>query len=423
MTNRLIRRVIILGAFAILLVIIVQTYWIRQLWDVNERDFDRAVNLALFNVAKDVSVVSRSALPAQNLINRLSSNYYVVNVNTQIDATNLDFYLRKNIESVHLNEDFYYGIYDCHNDQMVYGNYISFNGEKDTSAIAKELPKYDKFTYYFGVSFPKRTNYLLSSMRFSIIFSVILLVTIFFFIYSLLIILRQKRLSELQKDFINNMTHEFKTPISTIKLSADVFANHPFIQSDVRLVKYANIIKEQNNRLNTQVEKVLQITKIDNKMLKLHLETIDLHELLNSVLSTVLVKIEGMDGVLDIQEHARRPIVKADTLHLTNILHNLLDNAMKYCKQAPEITVITEETGNFVSLTVADKGIGVEKEYHKQVFERFYRVPTGDVHNVKGFGLGLYYVKNICKAHNWNIVFDSEPGVGTSIKITMPKAI
>ena len=420
MNNRLIRRVIILGAFAILFVVIIQTYWIRQLWDVNQRNFDMSVNGALLNVAKDISVVSRSTLPAQNLINRLSSNYYVVNVNSQIDATNLDFYLRKDLEAVHLNEDFYYGIYDCHNDQMVYGNYISYAGDKDTSGVKKELPKYDKFIYYFGVSFPKRTQSLLGNMKLSITFSVILLMTVFFFIYSLLIILRQKRLSELQKDFINNMTHEFKTPISTIKVSADVFASHPFVQNDPRLLKYAKIIKEQNNRLNTQVEKVLQITKIDTKMLQLNLEVINLHELLGVVLSSVQVKIEELNGTMLLEEHETHPVIKADVLHLTNIIHNLLDNAMKYSKGIPEITVTTEDVGNAIALTFADKGIGIDKEYQKQVFERFYRVPTGDIHNVKGFGLGLYYVKNICKAHGWAVSLESEKEFGTKIKIIMP---
>jgi len=421
LTNHLIRRVIILGAIAIILVIVVQTYWIRQLWDVNERDFDRAVNVALFNVAKDISVISRSTLPAQNLINRLSSNYYVVNVNTQIDATNLDFYLRKNIEAVHLNEDFYYGIYDCHNDQMVYGNYISYTGVSDTGNIKKELPKYDKFIYYFGVSFPNRTNYLLTSMGLSIFFSVILLVTILFFIYSLLVILRQKRLSELQKDFINNMTHEFKTPISSIKVSADVFANHPLIQKDERLSKYAKIIKEQNNRLNSQVEKVLQITKIDRKILKLNLETINLDELIAAILPSIQIKVEELEGTLTVEEHAKLPIIKADTLHLTNILNNLLDNAIKYCKDKPHIVIGTNDFGKNLQLTVADQGIGIGKEYQSQVFERFYRVPTGDIHNVKGFGLGLYYVRNICKAHGWKISLDSEANKGTKVIIEIPK--
>ena len=182
---------------------------------------------------------------------------------------------------------------------------------------------------------------------------------------------------------------------STLKVAADVFASHPVIQSDGRLSKYSQIMREQNNRLNTQVEKVLQITRIDKNTLDLNTEIINLHELLETILPAIQVKIEGMDGILEQRLRAKQPYIKADTLHLTNIIHNLLDNAMKYCKSnKPEILVITEESERNIRLMISDRGIGIDKE-HKKIFHRFYRVPTVNIHNVKGFGLGLFYVKNI----------------------------
>jgi two-component system, OmpR family, phosphate regulon sensor histidine kinase PhoR len=422
MDNKSIQRVVILGALAIFLVIATQTYWVVSTWNLSENEFNSKITIALQNTARQLSVADASVLPTQNLIKRLSSNTYAVNMNMQINASNLDHFLRENMELI--NEDYNYAIYDCHDEKMMYGKYVTFTPNADTSNVKKDFPILDDATYFFVVRFPKRTSSILGTMTLTIIFTVISLLTVLFFISSLIIILRQKRLSELQKDFINNMTHEFKTPISTIKVAADVFLSHPAIQNDNRLARYAQIVKEQNNRLNTQVEKVLQLTRIDRKTLDLNLEIINLHELLETIVPSIQVKVEGQNGTLDQMLHSKQPYIKADTLHLTNITHNLLDNAIKYCKDGkPEVFVSTEDDGKNVRLIIADRGIGIEKDHHKKVFQRFYRVSTGDVHNVKGFGLGLFYVKNIVQAHGWSITLDSEPDRGTTICIDIPRVV
>jgi two-component system, OmpR family, phosphate regulon sensor histidine kinase PhoR len=423
MNNNTIQRIIILGALAILFVMVTMTYLVRQSWDENERNFDRSVRIALSNAAQQLSTVNESLLPPDR-IRRLSSNEYAVNVNSQINPSNLDFFLRKEFEDIHLNEDFEYAIYDCHDEKMVYGKRVSYTAAKDTSSVGGDFPKLADATYYFVTRFTARSSSILASMSLILVLSAISLMTVLFFIYSLFIILRQKRLSELQKDFINNMTHEFKTPISTIKVAADVFVSNPGIQGDARLSKYAQIIREQNNRLNTQVEKVLQITRIDKDTLQLNTEIINLHELLETILPTIQVKIEGQNGILEQRLRAKQPYIKADTLHLTNIIHNLLDNAIKYCKDGkPEVLVSTEDADKNIRMMISDSGIGIEKEHHKKIFQRFYRVPTGNIHNVKGFGLGLYYVKNIVQAHGWNIDLASEKERGTTIIIDIPKVL
>ncbi len=423
MNNSTIQRIIILGALAILFVMVTMTYLVRQSWDENERNFDRSARIALGNAAQQLSSMNGSALPPDR-IKRLSSNEYAVNVNSQINPSNLDFFLRQEFEEIHLNEDFEYAIYDCHDEKMVYGKRISYTAAKDTSSVGGEFPKLADATYYFVTRFTARSSSILASMGLILVLSAISLMTVLFFIYSLFIILRQKRLSELQKDFINNMTHEFKTPISTIKVAADVFVSNPGIQGDARLSKYAQIIREQNNRLNTQVEKVLQITRIDKDTLQLNTEIINLHELLETILPTIQVKIEGQNGILEQRLRAKQPYIKADTLHLTNIIHNLLDNAMKYCKDGkPEVLISTEDGDKNIRMMISDSGIGIEKEHHKKIFQRFYRVPTGNIHNVKGFGLGLYYVRNIVQAHGWNIDLASEKERGTTIIIDIPKVL
>ena len=425
MNNRTIQRIVFLGALATIFVIASQLYMLTQAYNLKERDFDASVNIALLNVAKDLSLVNQNILPP-NLVKRISKNTYAVNVNSKITASNLDFFLRKNFESSALTEDFDYAIYDCHDEKMVYGKYVSYSAASsgDSLKVDKNLPKLADVIYYFVVRFPKRESSIFSGLGFMLVFTGISLLTIVFFIYALTVILRQKRLSELQKDFINNMTHEFKTPISTIKVAADVFVSNPLVQSDARLTRYAQIIREQNNRLNSQVEKVLQLARIDKKTLELNKEVINLHELLDTILPAIQVKIEEKQGILNQDLKATQPYIKADMLHLTNILHNLLDNAMKYARDGkPDITVHSYDMGKKLRLVLEDKGIGIDKEHHKKVFFRFYRVPTGNIHNVKGFGLGLFYVKNIVAAHDWSIDLESELNAGTKIILDIPKVI
>jgi len=421
MKSSVIRQVVILGAIAIISIIAVQSYWVLKTWDLKEQEFHRSVNIALRKVAENLSKLNQSVLPHKNLVTRLSSNYYIVNMEDVIDAGQLEFYLQKEFEALAMNIDFEYAIFDCSSDEMVYGNYCTYSVEPKDNVELGKFPKFDKFTYYFGVKFPTRTSYLVGKMQLSIIFTIVLFITVLFFAYAMFVILRQRRLSEMQKDFINNMTHEFKTPISTIKISADVFLNNKAIQKDDRLLRYASIIKEQNQRLNDQVEKVLQLAKIERDSFKLHIEKVDLHELLISTLQSVDLKVGEAGGVLKNNLKADDPIINADKLHLSNIIYNLLDNAVKYCNGKPEIIVETSDVGDKILLTVKDHGIGIPKEDQSKVFDKFYRIPTGNVHNVKGFGLGLFYLKKICDAHDWKINLESELNKGTTISILMKR--
>ena len=418
MKNSTIIRVVIFGAIAIIGIIAIQVHLLMRTWDEKEQEFHEKVVIALTNVA-DTFEKMGSSLPAYDFIKPITSNYYVVNVNDVINPNNLDFFLRKELEE--LQEDFEYRIYDCETQEMVFGNFISYSNtinSIDTSELKKEkLPLLNELNYYFGVRFPNRTSEIFSSMRLTIVFAVILFFTMLFFIYSISIILRQKRLSEMQKDFINNMTHEFKTPISTIKISSDVFLNNSQIKEDKRLFQYAQIIQEQNERLNNQVEKVLQLARIERDNFKLNLEQINLHEILINILPSVEMKIQEKGGQLTNNLAAENISLKADKFHLTNILHNVLDNAIKYCKEAPTIEVKTENIRNKPCIKIVDQGIGIAKEHLPKVFNKFYRVPTGNIHNVKGFGLGLFYIKNICEAHGWRLHLNSEEGKGTEVAI------
>ncbi len=424
MKNSTIIRVVIFGTLAIIGIIAIQSYLLFNTWNAEAKEFQEKVTIALQNVAKEFEKLGSNP-PAYDVIKQVSSNYYVVDINNTINPNNLEIFLRRELEEVGLREDFDYGIYNCDTKKMAYGKYISYSQGGEVPRVnepKQQLPvhEHDNFLYYFGVRFPNREAQIVGSMKLTIILSSILFVTTLFFVYSIFIILRQKRLSEMQKDFINNMTHEFKTPISTIKISSEVFLKSPEITDNKRLLQYATIINEQNQRLNKQVEKVLQLAKIERDNFKLNKEKIDLHELLGSILNSVKIQVEKEGGNLTSMFKADSPMLYADRLHLTNILHNLLDNAMKYCQGVPNITVSSENSPNGkVKLSITDTGLGIAKENQQKIFDKFYRVPTGDVHNVKGFGLGLFYTKNICDAHGWKISLESEPNKGTCVTILM----
>ncbi|MBK6564309.1 MAG: HAMP domain-containing histidine kinase [Saprospiraceae bacterium] len=420
MPNYLIRRLILLGGMSIIGVLFIQSYWLLKTWDIKDKEFDQSVNIVLRKVAQRLAAYNTTVLPKTNLIQRKSSNYYAVNVNGSIDPPILEEYLFQEINNQSLNIDFEYAIYDCFNDALVYGNYCSFENKQSTPTKLNKHYKFDDLVYYFVIRFPKRENFLLANLNITIIFTMFSVLAILFFLYSIWVILKQKRLSELQRDFINNMTHEFKTPIASIKIASDVLANDIKTKEDPRLSRYAQIIREQNSRLNDQVEKVLNIARLEKDSIELKKEWIDLNETLQNIIKAEDVKVTN--GTMDWMPGTETVYIYTDKLHFVNVICNILDNAVKYCKNENiKIQVSTHFQKNHLLISCKDNGIGISEEDQKKLFDKFFRVSTGDKHDVKGFGLGLFYVKNICRAHGWWISVDSELGKGTTFTIDIPE--
>jgi two-component system phosphate regulon sensor histidine kinase PhoR len=213
------------------------------------------------------------------------------------------------------------------------------------------------------------------------------------------------------------MTHELKTPISTIGLSADVLSNPNVLKDEVRLKQYVSIIKSESDRLKSQVEKVLQLATLTPRKANLNRERLDLHKVILGAVATVHPAVEEASGKIDVRLDASNPIVHGDPVHITNVIYNLLDNAQKYTDKEPLISITTCNDKGKLFITITDNGIGMKPAQLRMIFDKFYRVPTGDLHNVKGFGLGLFYVKTIVKAHNGKITVESTPGVGSSFTI------
>lgn len=417
MKGNLVRRVLILGSLTIIGIVAIQAYWLLKTYDLKDKEFDQSVRIALRNVAALLAEYNDTDIPRKDLINRQSSNYYVVNYNNYIDANLLENYLYESMTALHLNTDFEYAVFDCFSKDLVYGNYCRLEDKEPTKRSTFSPVAHD-IDYYFVVKFPSRESYLLSNMATTLMFFLIAAVSVLFFTYSLLVIIKQQRLSELQRDFINNMTHEFKTPISSIKIAADVVAKHAIDVDNPRIQKYADVIRTQNNRLNSQVEKVLNIAKVEDGTFSIKKEEFDLSSLVSDIVNNESIKLS--EGTITMVIPETPKLISADRLHLTNVIYNLIDNGIKYSDDTPSITVEVRDQGKETTLSISDEGVGISKDNQKAIFEKFYRVPTGNVHNVKGFGLGLFYVKNICKSHGWKVQLKSQEGQGTTVTITIP---
>jgi two-component system, OmpR family, phosphate regulon sensor histidine kinase PhoR len=269
--------------------------------------------------------------------------------------------------------------------------------------------------------FPGRDNYIYRSLNWlllaSFLFSLIILMT---FGLSVFYILRQKKISEMKSDFINNMTHEFKTPIATISVATDSITNEKVVNDPEKIRYFAGMIKKENNRMNRQVEDILTIARLDRKDFEFIWQAIDIHELINDALQSIILQIEKRGGKVMLELKAFNPIVTTDQNHCTNVVYNLLDNAMKYSVNPPEIKITTSNKPRGVLMTVDDNGIGMTKAVQSKIFERFYRQTSGNIHNVKGFGLGLNYVKAVLEANNGTISVQSEPGKGSRFEVFLP---
>ena len=253
----------------------------------------------------------------------------------------------------------------------------------------------------------------------AIVFSVIIIAAFFFTVRALL---KQKKLSEIKSDFINNMTHEFKTPLATISLAVDALKNEKVLNDREKMSYFTGIIKEENKRMNRQVETILQAALLDRQLVQLSLIKTHAHELIHSALNNINLQVDQIHGRLEVKLAATKDIILADEVHFTNLISNLLDNAVKYSRDDLRIKISTQTEGNRLKIKIEDNGIGMSNETVNRIFEKFYRAHTGNLHNVKGFGLGLNYVKTMVDAHHGNIKVESIVGKGSSFLLSFPLA-
>lgn len=340
----------------------------------------------------------------------------------RIDFAQLDQLLKSHFTANAINLTYHFAVYTS-NGQCVY-RCEDYDATGEENSFEQELFRNDSVQKMgkLKVHFPELSSYIYSSATFflpSIIFTLILLIT---FIITLILVFRQKKLSEVKNDFINNMTHEFKTPISTISLASQMLNDETVAKSPKMLQRLSSTINDETKRLRFQVEKVLQLSMYENQRTNLHMVEVNVNELISGVIHTFALKVEKNGGKIISKLQAENPIVLVDEMHFTNVIFNLMDNAVKYKRPdlQLELTVSTWNEPQRLCISIQDNGIGIKKDALKKIFEKFYRVHTGNIHDVKGFGLGLAYVKKIIKDHNGTVYAESELGIGTTFIIKVP---
>ncbi len=420
MNRRSIRIIIVFATLSLIGVVATQIYWVNKAFDLQEKQFNQRVHIALTNVTNEILTLNGDSSEVYEPIKQMGSNSFIASINDTLHPYFLESLLMSEFKQRNIHSDFEYVIYDCFTDSIVYGNYVTFDNSGGKSAPTR-IGKWERDGHYFGVHFPNKTGYLVNQMGIWLFSSVIMLIVIIYFAYTTSVILKQKRLSEIKTDFINNLTHEFKTPISTISLSSEVLLNEEQSLDKERLRNYAQIIKQENNRLKIQVEKVLQLSTFDKSGIELDLETHDIHKIICDSIKSFNLILDDKKGKINVDLNAAKFNVMADKLHISNVFYNLVDNAIKYAQNEPPKVDIRSfnEDGKLV-VEIEDNGIGMSSNETKQIFDKFYRVPHGDLHNVKGFGLGLSYVKSIVELHHGSISVKSQLEKGSTFIIKLP---
>jgi two-component system phosphate regulon sensor histidine kinase PhoR len=415
-----IRLLILTGLLSIFGTLVLQLIWLRQAVDLREREFNDRVVIALTEVVDRVQAMRGDSAVVEP-VRQQASNAFVANLNDTLHPFLLEALLRESFERAALDSPFDYAIYDCFSDSIVYGGHVGGTESQGTMP-----PRFDRDGHYFGIRFPERRADILMSLDRWLLASILQLLVLGTFVYAVVIVLRQKRLSEVREDFINNMTHEFKTPIASIESGAQLLQRDEIGGDAKARQRYLDLILSENGRMRRQVDKVMEMATMEKGTVRLAADPIDLRHWAMRGVESALPTVERMEGKLTVKvpEDNTPADFVGDITHLDGVLRNLIDNAVRYSGDAPpDIEVRLEcrsEAQARWHITVADRGIGVPADEAERIFDRFHRVPAGDRHDVKGFGLGLHYVRSIVEGHGGRIHCAPREGGGSRFIIQLP---
>lgn len=428
MTKRITLIISIISSSSLIGIVVIQLLWANYAVELRTEIFDKRVQVFLKDIVSEISSDNHFEQDSvycpyskTNLQHTSCSENFITVHNIKMDRLDSIMY-GEFCNRMKVNKDYVYGIIDKDNNSLLTCSNKKYNSELLNTYHTYPIPCHFKNdSKLLGIYFPNQKNYILNRMIFLLIISsLFLIIVIVSFIMTVLILLRQKKISDVKSDFINNMTHEFKTPIATISLASEMITKPSVMESKDKLMQYANIIYDENARLKSQVEQVLQISVLDKKDFKLLKKDIDVHEVIENAVDNFQLVIQQAGGIVNMELNAEPHHIFADPIHIYNIISNLIDNAIKYSAEIPEITISTKGNNNGILVIVEDKGIGISAENSKHVFKKLYRIPTGNLHDVKGFGLGLYYVKTMVEAHGGKIKLKSELKKGSTFEIFFP---
>ncbi|WP_425075803.1 sensor histidine kinase [Psychroserpens sp. S379A] len=389
---------------------------ITETYDNNSIDGNRAISLQ-----KSIKNFSNLTLLEKAQFESITRDQFKnIPIYKRVSTDEVSYLLKKQLFNNGINTKFEFAIYDRDLSTKVQSGNFDLNPDS-TIGVPVFLDNNNESDYMLYVDFPQRRKFLLSSIlgmiALSILFTTVIVIAYSSAIYQLI---KQRQISQIKTDFINNMTHEFKTPIATINLALDSIKNPKIIGDKEKVMRYLKMIKDENKRMHAQVENVLRISKLEKNELNISKERVKLHDLIYDAVTHIELIVEDKKGYVKTHLNAEKSSVLANDTHFTNVIVNILDNAVKYSDDTPKIDVYTENVGNNILLKIADQGNGMSKQVQKRVFEKFYREHTGNVHNVKGHGLGLAYVKRIVDDHQGHISVESEKGKGSVFTIKLP---
>lgn len=419
MRSKTLKWIVLTATLLIVVIVGVQLYWLNKIYSLEQKTFNMNVVKSIRGLYEDVDLVDSPVNHLQDYIEHPSPDYFLFRTGTHYEKDSLIWYLKDELNDFDVLTDAHIGFYDAGKKQYVSREYIAAAAARYDPA-QYPFPVYERNHHYVLIYFPHRNKYVLSQMNFWFITSAVLFMVLIGLAVSLFYFYRQKFLAEIQKDFVNNFTHEFKTPLAVMKISSDVLLQSKIIQQPDRLHQYATIIQNQTMHLQKQVERLLQVATTERKELPIQKSPVAVKELLEEAVTKIQPLAQERKAHLEIQVPEDKQLhLLADRAHLELAIVNLLENALKYAPE-PRIIVSAGKENDHIFISVKDNGIGIDKKYHKRLFEKFYRVPTGDIHNVKGFGLGLNFVKRIIDAHHGSITINSIPGIGTEFKMLLP---
>jgi len=423
MSPKTIRLILILMLITISGLFITQVYWFKKSFTLHERQFDEKINIVLRNVAHQLLISDKDSSSRIPPISKVASNEFYINTNTYFKLSRLDSLLKNEFQKRNININYDYTIINSDNFDILLGNTVSdayTPNQSGTIEIACKTRVDNKENLDFKIRINNKATHLINSMGIWMYSSLSLLFILAVFTFIMISIIKGKRLSELKKDFVNNMTHELKTPITNISVASDAIRNKSIQMDEDKPKKYADIIYNEHVRLHNLVDKVLQVSAIEKNDESLTFEEIDIHNIINKVLISFEPVLQQNKGNIQSNLQANTHRIYADKTHISNVICNLVENAIKYSKNKPEITISTNNVSNGMNINISDKGIGIKKEDQQRIFDKFFRAETGNLHNTKGYGIGLSYVKLIVEKHHGKLTFKSKLKKGSTFNIYLP---
>jgi two-component system phosphate regulon sensor histidine kinase PhoR len=413
--------IVFINSAALIGIFVTQVYWIREAYGLLDEQFTNTVRIALKGVANQMLNYELKHSVSYAFTDQDSTSSELPDVRN-LSLNLLEFKINEEFSCMHVGKDYEFAIIDLKDKSIVMGKSERYSHELHESRHQISLVGFkDSDHYVLSAYFPEQQNLIMRKLVnwiiISIIFAIILIIG---FPVSLYIFNRQKKVSGMKTDFINNMTHEFRTPIATISLASEMLMKKTIQEDPAKTQRYARIIFDENTRLQNHVEQILSVTMLERGQFHLKKKEIDVHELINEVVENFGLTVVERDGKIRTHYCANNFMIKGDRDHLKNVITNLLDNANKYSPEKPWIRIGTQNTEHGLIITVEDRGIGISLENQRQVFKNLYRVPTGNIYNVKGFGIGLYYVKTIVEAHGGHIILKSELNKGSRFDVYLP---